>query len=370
MSNTQRFEDLLPLWRKETGERITAAAARMAQEAVANLPEVIKDDDPARLAAIRERVTTDVANFTSEDLVPGAVSWLAAQGFGPPEDTAARIQVEAVVALRQKLPPFQPALPPPTSRTAPLAWAVVAGIGTLLGWLVIAQLSLLVIGQREPGLLLGAPTGAAVAVGLLASLVQQPRLLDALRRVAGAPNLRDALKGVGKVFRKQALGGLRTVTLVFGGWLLLLIIRPRLRPPTRTASREALEGQIERLLAHAADLALAVCWSHPDRLGAPVPSSAPTATLPGAVADALGVLQEAEAAGERHLRGAVHALLQRVREEGYEWRDVPSGTPYSADLDGFFECFGLVRPGQPVETLEPALVRRGAVVKAGRLRSL
>jgi hypothetical protein len=39
-------------------------------------------------------------------------------------------------------------------------------------------------------------------------------------------------------------------------------------------------------------------------------------------------------------------------------------------LDGQFDCFDLVEVGQPVETLEPAVLCDGEPVKRGMLRSV
>jgi hypothetical protein len=61
-----------------------------------------------------------------------------------------------------------------------------------------------------------------------------------------------------------------------------------------------------------------------------------------------------------------------VAEQGYEWKAVPSGTPYEEKMEAEFDAFGVIEVGQPVETLQEAVVRRGAAapIKRGLLRRL
>ena len=95
--------------------------------------------------------------------------------------------------------------------------------------------------------------------------------------------------------------------------------------------------------------------------------------LPSALVDSLVVLdavfQGLNKTG-RPLESAIDALLQRVRSLGYEWRIVPLGTSYDTALEEQFDCFDLVAFGQPVETLEPAVLFHGEPVKRGMLRSV
>ena len=162
---------------------------------------------------------------------------------------------------------------------------------------------------------------------------------------------------------------------IFGCWLVLLLARPRTTPASRDRYREALLPQVEAKLAEAAELVLALVFAHPDReeRKAVTAKLESPASLPSSLADALGVLlnvfEDGQAPAPRPLAGAIKSVLLRVRELGYEWESIPSGTLYCEDFDGRFECFDIVVIGQPVETLKPALVRRGQVVELGMLRS-
>jgi hypothetical protein len=372
MTGMHRFEDLLPDWRKAYAERVAAAAAVVAKEAATGLPVPV-DLGHARRAALSAVVSDAAARFAVDELLPAVLGWLAERQLGPPEAVVHRVRVEAATALRQRLPTFDAQLPLPASRIPFFSWAVAAVGGAVLGCLALTPLSLLLLGQREPGLMVGGPAGAGLTVGLLAWLSQRPKILDALQKVVGAAGVIAALGGVVQVFRQRSFGTLKTAAWIAGAWLVLLTARPRLVAPTRDECQESLRPQVERFLAHAADLVLALCWSHPDRNEAAPVSPKDAAGLPEALADALGVLQavsDDEAASDKHLRGAVRAVLQRARVEGYEWQTVPAGTPYEAALEDRFECFDSVEVGQAVETLEPALLRRGKLIKPGMLRSL
>ena len=176
------------------------------------------------------------------------------------------------------------------------------------------------------------------------------------------------------MLRGQSLGLLKSTGWIAGCWLVLLIVRPRITEPSQEECLETLKPQVDQLLARAVDLVLMLCWSHPNRTAQPpaFPPPEVTLALPSSVADALGVLQAVSAddnAPSKLLNGAVRSLLQRVQELGYEWQTVPAGTPYDAKLEERFDCFDQVSIGQHVETLEPALVCRGKLVKQGLLRS-
>ncbi len=63
-------------------------------------------------------------------------------------------------------------------------------------------------------------------------------------------------------------------------------------------------------------------------------------------------------------------MLQRIQEDGYEWKSVERGTPYDLTMASLFSKFGMIDVGQPVETLKPATVRDGVAVQQGVIRRL
>ncbi|MDB5312786.1 MAG: hypothetical protein JWO38_6988 [Gemmataceae bacterium] len=373
MHRTHRFEDLLPDWRTVCEERVSNAAIKLTSEAATSLPAHVDPGDSTQQLALSETVTREVTRLAVEDLLPSCVGWLAQQQLLPPEPALDRVHAEAAVALRQRLPAFQAYLPPPTARIPYGSWAFPAAAGAALGCLALSPLSLLLFDQREAGLLVGGIAGAGIAVGLLAWVSERPKMLGCLQNLAGAASLFAALRAAVALFRAKSTRPLTAAAWVTGCWVLLLLVRPRLTGPVRDECRDALRPQVERHLAHAADLVLALCWSHPNRRGAGDKRRADGPPIPEPVADALGMLRvvsEDENAPDRHLRNAIRALLQRVREGGYEWQAVPDGTPYDASLAEHFACFGLIEVGQPVEMLEPARIWNGKPDKPGQLRAM
>ena len=143
--------------------------------------------------------------------------------------------------------------------------------------------------------------------------------------------------------------------------------------PSRAEVLAALDDQVHGLLLHDADLVLAWLWAHPARLEQTGPDSAMTPVLSGSVCDAMGTLRTILAdrsSAPEDLADAAEAMLQRIQEEGYEWRSVERGTPYDLTMASLFSKFGMIDVGQPVETLKPATVRDGVAVQQGVIRRL
>lgn len=369
MNSSQRLEDLLPGWRKACAPVAGAGAAAIAGAATDGLPPRVDLGNGVQRLMITDAVESGVRSFAADTLLPDCVAWLAGQGDAV--KNAPIVKAEVGRALRQWSPSFVPCLPTATERVPDVSLAFTALAGAVLGCLALTPLSLLLLGQRESGLLIGGAVGAALAVGIVSWLSHRSEVLDTLRNVVGAVGLVAALGGVVNVFRGRSLGLLKTAGWTIGCWLVLLVARPRLTGPSRASSRDALMPQVEGLLAQAADIVLALCWSHPERAARPDVPDRP-ADLPAPLVVSLGVLNavfEDEATPAKHVQGAVRAVLQQVRKLGYEWQSVPTGTPYDAALDEQFECFDEVTLGQPVETLEPAIVCQGKVKQRGRLRS-
>ncbi len=181
--------------------------------------------------------------------------------------------------------------------------------------------------------------------------------------------------GLWRGMRGRPTGWIRAGVFTLGSWLLLGTVRPRTVLPSRAEVLATLDEQVERLLLQDADLVLAWFWAHPDRTEAPSHQSpAPTAAeLSGSVCDALGTLRDTLAdhsSKQEDLADAVEALLQRVHEEGYEWKSIAHGTPYDTTMATFFSKYGMIDVGQSVETLKPAIVRNGVTVQHGVIRRL
>ena len=328
--------------------------------------------DPVQHAALSETINTKIGQIAVDELLPKCLDWLALQALGPPEKDIGRVRAETTIAIRSRLPAFHAHLPLPICRIAYGSWILPAAAGAALGALVLTPLSHLLLEKREPGLLVGGIVGSALTVGLLAWLAERPSLLSALQKSVGVASLAAGLAGTVQFFKAKSFALLKTAGCIAACWILLLLVRPKLKEPTRDECRETLRPQIEGFLAHAIDLVLALSWFHPDRTPTDVKKSGGP-PLPARVADSLGVLwaiSEDKDVPVKHLLGAVQALLQRVREQGYEWKSVADGTPYDAALEEQFECFGAIEGGMKVEMLEPARVLDNKLDKPGQLRAL
>jgi hypothetical protein len=366
-----RLEDLTPDWRKHVQSLLDRGAEEVSKALAAVLPDRVDARSPDLIARLTQTVQEGARRFAGSQLLPACLDWLQAGEHWPHRDANRQRVIAEITSALEKLPPFRPVLPAPTYTLSPWGWLIPAGGGAALGALLLTPLSLLLLGNRELGLFAGAVAGSLLLVALLAFLATRPRLLAAVRSTLAVAGSASLAGGVWQVARGRSAGWLKASGYLLAGWLLSLTVRPRLQLPTRSEALDALQGQIRAFLEHGADLVLAWCWAHPERLPPQLAPAAVAADLPEPVCEALLALRQSLPAGaaELHdLQDAATALLQRVQEQGYEWKSVARGTPYDEDMARSFDQFALVGGGQPVETLRPALVRHGQVIRRGLLR--
>ena len=152
--------------------------------------------------------------------------------------------------------------------------------------------------------------------------------------------------------------------------------------PSNSKSQELTRWIAESLRLNA-NMVLALCWvySRAQRLK-PVPArhKAKVETEfvkdknePISVYQVIGSLDHAlhqNNVDSAEVRDLVEELLQRFGDEGFEWREVDGGTPYSEAMERHFDTFGHIEVGQPVKTLRAALLQLGAVKKRGQLQRI
>jgi hypothetical protein len=357
----RRIEDVLPAWRRHIAPTLAKgldALARPPERGEVRVgPAEAAAPAPDPRAELRERV------------VPACIEWLGQQGhwLNPAADLA-RVRAEVQSAVSQLPAPAEGAAE--AVEVPPHAWALPAALGAALGALALSPLTWLWLENRQVGLLVGGVLGAYALVRGLAALAARPRLravLNAALATAGAAGL---AAGVWRAVRGRPAGLLRDALCLAGAWLLLASVRPRRAAPA-PAERAALRVRLERQLSSGADLVLAFCWSHPDRL--PCPEQA-VAQAGGPLAQpAYAALAElhAELAGGGPPDGlcdGLRELFQRLEEDGFEWKSVPRGAAYDEAMREEFDALGLIRPGQAVRTRRAALRHRGRVVHKGELR--
>ncbi|PPQ36231.1 hypothetical protein [Rhodopila globiformis] len=307
-------------------------------------------------------------------IATSCLDWLAAQECWPNQaaDMPA-IAAEIEAALRRLATPL-PQLVPATGglETRPAAWALPAAIGSGIGALLASPLTFLWFDNRLIGLFGGGVLGAYLVVRGIAALLDRPRLMALIRSAAPLSGGGMVIGGVLRAIRGQSLGLVRGGLFLAAAPLVLSVLQPRpaQASPHQAAPRDdGARREVE--FAQAADIALAVAWSHPDRFPPLIdrPRTEPD-TLPRPVIVALSQLQGDLTGGgsNEDIRESCDELMQRLQEGGYEWQSVPRGTAYEPDMAALFDVFGTVQPGQAVRTQRAAVTRHGQVMHRGELR--
>jgi hypothetical protein len=368
MAKSDRLEDIAPRWRDYFAANLAGPEAdRVRCRVEGVLTERVDPRDPTQVDRIAEVVRDEARRCALEMTLPAALDWLRDRQDWEGEVSGSRVLHE-LAGIREGLAPFEPALPVPDVRVEPTAWILPAAAGAAIGALALTPLSLLLLNSREVGLFAGGVLGAAGLVGLIALLLSRPGLASGLKW-AGRVGVPVALwAGV----RGRPIGWLRAAGSTLGAWFLLGTVRPRAALPTRAEVLDPLDPQVRRLLIHDADLVLAWCWAHPDRLGRrDGPPGDEVPPLAGAVFRALrdvrAVVRD-PASTRDDFADAAEALLQRLEDVGYRWIEVERGTPYDESMESCFRKFAMIAIGQPVEMLQPALGKDGIVVEPGMLR--
>jgi hypothetical protein len=335
MKRFHRLEDALPAWRTRA-RRIAGGPASGAT----GLPF--------------ERIAT------------ACLAWMAENECWPNKAADTRqVAAEIEAALRQLVVPSPPSLPSGEVRGS--AWAITAAAGSALGALALSPLTYLWFDNRLIGLFAGGTLGAFLAVKGVGALLERPRLVAVVRSAAALSSGGVVIGAVWRAIRFQSLGLGRSVLWLLAAPLVMSVLQPR---ATATAT-EPSTGYAPGDLARAIDMALAVAWAHPDRLGAVIEAPRPEPErLPRAVVVALTQLQSdlARGSSDRDIRDSCDDLLQRLQESGYAWVSISKGTPFDPDMAALFEVFGTIPAGQGVRTQRAAMTRHGEVVQKGELR--
>jgi hypothetical protein len=374
MTKFDRLEDVTPRWRAYFSEKLAGAEqsqVRLGVEAV--LPDRVDVVDPAQVERIVLAVVEARRGRVRDSVMPACVGWLREKGFWTEDEARENRALNEIAGALDELTPFEPRLPASVASVKNLAWAFPAAVGAGIGAIVLGFMSKLVFTTNEFGLFTGGILGAAGLVALVGVLASRPDI---------ASGLETGLKWVGFIavplgfwrgLRGRPLGWLRAGAYTLASWLLLGTVRPRVVLPSRAEVLAALDDPIHDLLFHDADLVLAWLWAHPARLDPTETAAAMSPVLSGSVCDAIGTLRVILAdrsSAREDLADAAESMLQRIQEEGYEWRSVERGTPYDLTMASLFSKFGMIDIGQPVETIKPATVRDGVAVQQGVIRRL
>lgn len=360
MAKFHRFEDALPAWRAHV--RLVATAGRAASARSRDGRSIV---NPAAVAP----GAADPGSRPHDRIASACLTWLAGHGCWPNQAAdMPRVEAEVQAAVHQLFEPLPEHQPAGEVRGA--AWAVPAAIGAAVGALIVSPLTWIWFDNRPIGLVIGGTLGAFLAVRGLAGLLDRPALVSAVRSAASLSGGGLIVGGMWRAIRGQSIGLFRSVMWLAVAPLLLTVLQSRIAAlSSGPSSNDPLRQHAERV--QVADLALAVCWAHPDRL--PPHAQAPRAEpdlLTSATWEALSRLQAELARGGsgQDLRDACEELSQRLEEDGYEWQLVSRGAPYAMEMTQAFEAFGKIEPGQPVRTQRGAITRHGQVIHKGEIR--
>jgi hypothetical protein len=374
MTKLDRLEDVTPRWRTHFSVNLARAEEEQVRRGVeAVLPERVDVGDSVQVDRITAAVRETSRRRVRESVIPACLGWLQENGYWPEGEGREDRALNEIAGALDGLALFEPRLPTPVATVKNLSWVIPSAAGAAIGAAALAPLTFLLFDSRAIGLFAGGILGAAGLVALVGALVSRPDIAGGLETGLKWVGFMALPLGFWRGLRGRPLGWLRAAAYTLASWLLLGTVRPRTMLPSRAEVLTALDGPIHELLLHDADLVLAWCWAYPFRLDQAGPASSATPVLSASVCDALATLRDILAdrsSAPEDLADAAEAMLQRIQEEGYEWRSVERGTPYDLTMASLFSKFGMIDVGQPVETLKPATVRDGVAVQQGVIRRL
>jgi hypothetical protein len=191
-----------------------------------------------------------------------------------------------------------------------------------------------------------------------ASLVRQipPRSLG-----ASLADWRKGLRGVARVFRLHAFQGAKARQDVVTG--------------AGARFQKDLVAHVSSQLRHNSDLVLILCLDYfvfgrqllGPRAGKSVSASDEPTEIFEPIARIAQVLEQ-RPVDLNELHDFAQELVQRFRDQGYEWYIVKENTPYQEAMADRFVNFGHIETNQPVKTIKAALLRWGITKNKGMIR--
>lgn len=251
----------------------------------------------------------------------------------------------------------------------PYRWLIPCFGGGLLGFLVMGT-------ESSLGAFSGLLGAAAVMAGI--SYLSQNEIVQS--RMALLNKNSASLKYTDTPFRQKAslvsspLTWMQQKSIDVGVGLAAKLVNFVLKPETNTPNISSAEisAAVERGFDAFASLAFVICVMHcaTEKDKSASQSGDGLQIAESSVHQALTILMrylEKSPEDLETIRDMALELHQRLHDEGYAWENIPEGTPFSEDFKQRFRLFGLIEPGQPVQTLEPCFMRSGVVIVPGRI---
>jgi len=293
--------------------------------------------------------------------------WLA--GVFPDAALSSSDRARLELALRSCSP--LPPLPPPqdASEITFLRLAAAAAVGAVAGMLLLTPAAKWLLGMRDTGLLVGGPLGAAL-------------LVLATQRVSGSRRLRAWLAGmVGLAAAAELwlalarprplrwlwrrLGGRRTGFTRFAVYAAILLVLLLARRTPRL-DRPGYEQTLKAFFRAWLDGVVATAIALQDSLtGAETPQNAT-----GLLTETVARLHEARSTPDGHLREALEAILQQLRNEGFTAESAEGLATWDEAMRRQYDTFGHVEPGDRIVVEREPVRFRETVERKGLVRKL
>ena len=319
--------------------------------------------------ALCRSIRTHLRPVFLDDLLPECASWTGREAAPSCIDDIAGLD-----AALQRMPAAF-ALPASDSAAAvpsidPFRWLILCLVGGFVG--------IMVIGTGDSiGANLGGVLGAAGAVAVVAYLSRSRAVRARLaphggRNVAGKPpalklRKKGLLASIARwPLRKVADIGIDLAARLVG---LLFTLEAEGRGVPRTEIAPAVEREFDAL----ATLSFVLCVVQRPKELAGAHEESGLHLEKNSVQRALTVLVrylDKDPEDLETIRDMALELQQRLQDAGYAWQVIPDGEPFREELLEAFRPFGLIQPGQPVQTLEPAFSRDGVVILPGTIARL
>jgi len=269
-------------------------------------------------------------------------------------------------------------IPRPTKSMAfkVLNIAIAAGLGAILGQLVLVPISRLFLGMRDLGLVLGPPIGAFTVALLVLKAGESNRfrkkiqvilgiasVLEVYRLITGGGMLGLWRKLVGRYPGSGFLNSAKRI-LLYAAINFLLMIGVKRSTCDRESHKDVVRNAVEYWLHEV--LILMACLSY----YVPATSSPKEARE---IALTLGKhLYELDIRTHENLEEVVTELLQDARQIGFEGigQDYEKSFLWVKDKTDMYRAFGHIEDGNQVFVEERPIIFNGEVLKKGLVRKI
>jgi len=304
-----------------------------------------------------------------DDLLPECASWAGRE--------ATSLSMGDIAGLDAALQRMPAAFALPASDPAaavpsidPFRWLVLCLVGGFVG--------IIVIGAGDSiGANLGGVLGAAGAVAAVAYLSRSRAVRARLAPHSGGnatgkpPALKLHKKGLLASIARWPLKKAADIGIDLAARLVDLLFTPEAE--SRGVPRTEIAPAVEREFNALATLSFVLCVVHRPKELAGAHEAPGLHVDNNSVQRALTILVrylDKDPEDLETIRDMALELQQRLQDAGYAWQVVPDGEPFREQLLEAFRPFGLIQPGQPVQTLEPAFSRNGVVILPGTIARL